>query len=114
MASPRDTVVVAGALARRVGIGGHAWALVQWVLGLRELGYDVVFVDQLEAGAATDETGLPCPAPRSVEWRWMRSVLDGFGVRGSYALVADGTTLGMTRRDLGDARPGRDDAAPAA
>jgi hypothetical protein len=101
MARPRDSIVVAGALARRVGVGGHAWVLLQWLLGLRELGYEVTFVDELEPGALTDARGTPCAAPRSMQWRWMQSVLDAHGLRGAYALVVDGTCLGMDRDELG-------------
>jgi hypothetical protein len=43
-----DSIVIGAALAHRVGYGGHAWALLQYVLGFQELGFDVTVVDRLE------------------------------------------------------------------
>jgi hypothetical protein len=43
-----DSVVIGAALAHRAGYGGHAWALLQYILGLRQLGFDVTVVDRLE------------------------------------------------------------------
>ena len=47
-----DSIVVAAALARMAGRGGHAWALLQYLLGFRRLGFDVAFVDRIEGDAA--------------------------------------------------------------
>jgi hypothetical protein len=46
----RDAVVIGAALAHRFGYGGHAWALLQYVLGFRALGFDVTVIDRLEHG----------------------------------------------------------------
>lgn len=40
--------VVAGALANRPRNGGGAWVRVSWVCGLRRLGYDTWFVEQID------------------------------------------------------------------
>lgn len=40
-------ILVAGSVAQRRGYGGHAWVFLQYLLGLRDLGYDVLFVDRL-------------------------------------------------------------------
>jgi hypothetical protein len=40
--------VVAGGLAQRSTYGGHVWMFLQYVLGLRRLGFDVLFVDRFE------------------------------------------------------------------
>ena len=45
----RDRIVISGALAQRLGVGGHAWVFLQYLLGFRRLGYDVLFVDWLDA-----------------------------------------------------------------
>ena len=51
-ASPaRGSVVIAGAVARRPGRGGHAWVFLQYVLGFRRLGWDVLWLDSIDAGA---------------------------------------------------------------
>ena len=41
-------VAVAGALAAKPRNGGEAWVRLSYVLGLRRLGLDVAFVEQLE------------------------------------------------------------------
>ena len=49
-----DSVVIGLALAHRVGYGGHAWAVLQYVHGFRALGFDVTVIDRLEPGMAAD------------------------------------------------------------
>ena len=46
-----ETIVVSGALAQKPGIGGHTWVFLQYLLGFRRLGYDVVFVDRANSAA---------------------------------------------------------------
>jgi len=56
-----ESVVIGAALAHRMGYGGHAWALLQYILGFRELGFEVTVVDRLEPdmlGAASEEAAL--------------------------------------------------------
>ena len=43
-----DSIVIGAALAHRLGYGGHAWALLQYIVGFRELGFDVTVLDRLE------------------------------------------------------------------
>jgi hypothetical protein len=45
-----DSVVIGAALAHRIGYGGHAWALLQYVRGFRALGFEVTVIDRLEPG----------------------------------------------------------------
>ena len=45
----RLRVVVAGMVAGVPGHGGATWAVLQWVLGLRALGHDVLLVEQANA-----------------------------------------------------------------
>ena len=49
-----DSILIGAALAHRHGYGGHAWALLQYVLGFRDLGFDVTVVDRLEPGMTDD------------------------------------------------------------
>jgi hypothetical protein len=50
-----ESIVIGAAFAQRPGYGGHAWALLQYVLGFRELGFGVTVVDRLEPGMVADE-----------------------------------------------------------
>jgi hypothetical protein len=80
-----DSIVISAALAHRVGYGGHAWALLQYVLGFRALGLDVTVVDRLEPGmlrGASEETALA----------YLDGLLDGEGV-GYSVLGANGEVL---------------------
>lgn len=53
MSNTKPVAFVAGALAAKVGNGGHAWSRISLVLGLQRLGFDVVYVEQLpSAGPA--------------------------------------------------------------
>ncbi|MGH8978721.1 MAG: glycosyltransferase, partial [Acidimicrobiia bacterium] len=64
-------VIVSGALAAKPGNGGEAWVRMNWVLGLAELGHDVIFVEQLPAAACTGDAH-----------RWFGKVTRSFGLRG--------------------------------
>src|SRR4029079_12229870 len=50
----RETIVIAGSVAQRPNHGGHAWVFLQWLLGFKRLGYEVLFVDWLEPEMAID------------------------------------------------------------
>ena len=59
-------IVFAGALGR-FPIGGHAWAELQYLLGLRELGHDVFFLEECGEGSwvynwETEEWSVPINA----------------------------------------------------
>jgi hypothetical protein len=87
-----DSIVIGAALAHRVGYGGHAWALLQYVFGFRELGFDVTVVDRLEPemlGATSEEAALG----------YLRGLLDEDGI--SYCVLgADGSSLdGLSREE---------------
>jgi hypothetical protein len=90
------TVVVAGALAQRPRNGGHAWVFLNWLLGLRSLGHDVLFIDRLEPGMLDRPDD---PVDRSPQWSWLRAVMVAAGFDGQFALLFDGNrqSLGMER-----------------
>ena len=52
-------LIVAGALANKPLNGGEAWVRLNWVLGLRRLGHEVYFVEQIAPAAFTGPDGLP-------------------------------------------------------
>jgi hypothetical protein len=91
-----STIAVAGALAQRPRRGGHAWVFLTWLLGLRRLGFDVVFVDRLE------EAWVGGPVARSAQARWLADAMGRFGLGGDWALLCDGgrRTLGLARTEL--------------
>jgi hypothetical protein len=64
-----DSIVIGAALAHRARYGGHAWALLQYVLGFKELGFGVTVVDRLEPGMAAygDENAALAYLARLIE-----------------------------------------------
>jgi len=85
-------VAVGGALAQRPGYGGHAWALLNYLLGFRELGHEVLFLDRLDAGMA------PSAQAREGCVRWLDEVMRGAGLGDSYSLFVDDQAAGLSRR----------------
>jgi len=71
-----DSIAVGGSLAQRPGYGGHAWALLNYLLGFRQLGYDVLFLDRLTPEMAVDAAGRPSAAARDRCISWMVDVMD--------------------------------------
>jgi hypothetical protein len=86
-----SVAVVAGALASKPWNGGEAWVRLSWALGLRRLGFHVVFVEELAHGAATPEA-----------LAFFSQVVDDFGLDGATLVVDGRTVLGRARDDLVD------------
>lgn len=97
----RGTVAVGGAVARRIEYGGHVWAVLHWVLGLKRLGRRVVFLDWLEPDADPD-----CfhRVRRFVE------LMRRFGLEGTYSLGLgpDEAPVGLSRKEVRRAVRGAD------
>jgi hypothetical protein len=95
-------LVLAGALAQKPWHGGHTWVLLQYLLGFRRLGWDVLFLDRLEAEQCVDAAGRPCAVEDSFNLTRMRDVFARFGLEESYAVLLDGgrRTLGLPREQV--------------
>lgn len=79
------TVLVAGALANKHRLGGSIWVRTSWAESLKQLGFDVVFVEELHAGGDPET---------------FHSATRAMGVRGA---LLDGDDLsGMTWSELHD------------
>jgi hypothetical protein len=90
-APERAPLLVGAALAQRPGVGGHAWFVLQWLLGLRRLGFDPVLVDRV--------VGPDGDARRQVDW--VRSVLEPFGLGGSWSVrLPGGGTAGLPTSEV--------------
>jgi hypothetical protein len=84
----RGTIVVAGSVAAKPGHGGHAWVFLQYLLGFRRLGWDVLFLDALPANSATN-----------VEY--LESLTARFGLAENWSVsVGPKETAGLPRNDV--------------
>jgi hypothetical protein len=92
------TVLISGALAQVPGNGGMAWFHLQLLLGLRRLGWGVLFLDRIDPGQCVGESGRPAAPAESVNLRWLRSVMERFGMADAWSLDAGAAgTLGVPR-----------------
>ena len=82
-----STAVVAGALASKPHNGGEAWVRLSWLLGLRRLGFDVVFVEELES----------CPPDACA---WFDEVTRAFGIADRSLLARGEAVAGLSRTEL--------------
>ena len=89
------SVVVAGSLAQKPGSGGHTWVFLQYLLGFRKLGWDVLFLDRLEPEMCVDEAGTPVPFKGSRHLTYFVDVMHRAGLDGSYGLLSGGGTLAV-------------------
>ena len=101
----RETIVVAGALAQRPWSGGHTWVFLQYLLGFRRLGFDVLFVDRLEPGMCIDASGAPASFRSSENLRYLDRVMERFGLAGRWSLLFDGgrEVAGLERQQVVEA-----------
>lgn len=79
--------LLAGAVANKPLNGGEAWVRLNWLLGLRRLGFDAYFVEQIDAGACLDAAGLPCDPADSVNRRHLEAVMESYGLGDRWALI---------------------------
>jgi hypothetical protein len=83
------TAIVSGVLAGKPGNGGNAWARLSVVVGLRRLGFQVYFVEQI------DHAGVENIA-------YFEAVMRQFDLTESAALVTSGECYGIAKRELDD------------
>lgn len=96
------TIVVAGSLAQRPGYGGHAWVFLQYLLGFRRLGYDVLFLDWLDEAMCRDSAGRPCRVEDSWNLRYLADVMRQNGLAGAWSVNGNQgrETFGVARAEV--------------
>jgi len=79
-------IAIAGSIAQKPGQAGHTWQFLQYLLGFKRLGWEVLFLDRV--GDASAGGGA----------RYLKEVMRAFGLEGSYSLALDdGRHLGVDR-----------------
>jgi hypothetical protein len=95
MAGSRMRIVFVGMIASDAAQGGAAWAVLQYVLGLRQLGHDVCFIEPI--GRSKLWPAGTILARSDASRRFLR-MANAFGLSPSAALLLAGTTetVGMS------------------
>jgi len=81
------TAIISGALANKPSNGGNTWSRMSWVTGLRRLGFEVCFVEQISRTSSVDAAGAVTPFASSVNLAYFREVMEQFGLGQSSALI---------------------------
>ena len=74
--SSRGRLTVAGSIVQKPGQAGHSWQFLQYLLGFRRLGWDVLFVDRLHG---EDHGGVA----------YLDRLMRSFGLAGAWSVVLD-------------------------
>lgn len=93
------TIFLSGMIAGDPHQGGATWAVLQYLLGFRRLGHEIVFVEPVKL-ASLHPTGTPLAD--SANAAYFQQVMRDFGLDDSSALLLDGTreTVGLPYDDL--------------
>jgi hypothetical protein len=96
------TIVVAGTIGRS-GLGGQAWAVLQYLLGLRAVGHEVFYLEDCGISSWVYDwhkgewtTELECPAA------YVRACLEPFGFANRWIYRTNDGALGMPLAEFRD------------
>jgi len=97
-------IFVSGMIAADPGQGGATWAVLQYVLGLREMGHDVFLVEPILPGLIRPQDA---PLVSSTNARYFLDVVSRFDLQDRAALLLEGTheTVGVPYCELRRAAP---------
>ena len=100
----RGKIVIAASLAQKPLQGGHAWVLLQYLLGFRKLGWDVLFLDALEPGMCFDQKLNPCSLEQSQNLKAFLRVMTAFDLQDAFSLFVNKgeRCIGKSRRQVLD------------
>jgi hypothetical protein len=89
------SITIAGSIAQRPSRGGHTWVFLQYLLGFRRLGYDVLLLDALDSECCVDEQGRACSFEDSWNVRYLKRAMKDFQLQDSFAILCDGGAHGI-------------------
>lgn len=96
----RPTLIHAGSLAQPAGNGGLAWFHLQFVLGFRRLGWDVLFLDRLSPQMCRNGSGQsPCDVVQSQNLSYFLEAMRRFALApDSFSLAIEDDSGRAVRR----------------
>jgi hypothetical protein len=80
-------IVVAGALANKPFYGGAAWTRMSWVWGLKRLGFEVYFLEQIGRDHCRDASGGPAEFEMCAGRLYFDQVMAEFGLSHAATLI---------------------------
>jgi hypothetical protein len=105
----KPLVVLSSVIANKPRNGGNARMVLNWLEGLRQLGVDVFFVEQLQSVNCAGEASEPVSPDASINRTYFHDVISAYGFDKSAALICDGdidfdraTIYGATHAELRD------------
>jgi hypothetical protein len=95
-------ILVAGSLAQRPGYAGHSWVFLQYLLGFKRLGFDVLFLDWLDETMCRDRAGNACSIAESWNLAYLQDIMREHGLEDAWSLNFDQgrQTLGRPRSEV--------------
>jgi len=94
-------VAIAAGLAQWPRAGGHTWFGLQYLLGFRKLGWDVMLIDRLDAEMCRSRSGAPCAPENSANLAYLADVMERFGMAESWTvLLPDDDSAGLPRAEV--------------
>jgi hypothetical protein len=98
------SIVVSSVIANKYLNGGNAWVVMSWVLGLKRLGFQVYFLEQIDRDSCMDATGAVTAFENCTNLAYFEQVIEQFGLSGSAALIYQNgdKTYGLTYAELLD------------
>jgi len=99
---PKRIMVAGCIVSAGPGYGGNTWAFLQYVLGLRRLGFDTYYVEQIPTNRCVDDHGSPVSFAHSANVNQFRTLLNRFDLPDRAALLeTDGIKcVGLSRADV--------------
>jgi hypothetical protein len=98
------TIVVSSVIANKYLNGGNAWVVLSWVFGLKRLGFQIYFVEQISREGCVDDTGSVTTFADCANLAYFKQITEQFGLAGSAALIYEGgeRVYGLTYAELLD------------
>src|SRR5215203_4870886 len=92
-------IFISGMIAADPGQGGATWAVLQYVLGLREMGHDVFLVEPIAPECIQPQQA---PLASSINAGYFQDVVSRFDLQGRAALLQQDTreTVGLPYLEL--------------
>ena len=98
------TILVGGVIANKCLNAGAIWTRLSWVLGVRRLGFDVHFVEQIAPECCVDDAGNATSFEESANLSAFKAVTEQFDLTNAATLIYGNgdRTHGLTKLELLD------------